>query len=250
MDVADLVTFLNALPIGNDTVGSILALRTGFERLLEVSKVVVNVYLDADLVTSQERAMALLVEDLVGGEKAESIIPPPEPDQYDIPQSQRILAHLTDNGYPVGAYHAPVMFDYHNDRHVYLGSLLIFSSRERAPITPGIEAFVDSLRPFVLHALTDIVARSRARRSYDVVYYQILIRIADEGRLTPQEQRVLVLLLAGHTYESAAEKLEISANGVRKHIKAIYRKLGVHSLNEIYGKYFSPQTLGKRISGG
>ncbi|MEZ4837010.1 MAG: LuxR C-terminal-related transcriptional regulator [Caldilineaceae bacterium] len=46
--------------------------------------------------------------------------------------------------------------------------------------------------------------------------------------LTDQEQQVLTLLDADHTYPEIAEKLVISINTVRTHMRNLYRKLGVH----------------------
>lgn len=47
--------------------------------------------------------------------------------------------------------------------------------------------------------------------------------------LSPQEQRVLRLLVAGHTNAEIAAQLVISANTVKDHVKRLYRKLGVRN---------------------
>ena len=53
----------------------------------------------------------------------------------------------------------------------------------------------------------------------------------DSG-LTPQELRLLKLLSEGHSYRSAADRLNISPNTVRDYIRTIYEKLHVHSKSE------------------
>ena len=52
--------------------------------------------------------------------------------------------------------------------------------------------------------------------------------------LSPQEQRVLQLLAAGHSNAEMAQALVISINTVKTHIKSIYRKLNVTNRIEAY----------------
>jgi DNA-binding NarL/FixJ family response regulator len=57
-----------------------------------------------------------------------------------------------------------------------------------------------------------------------------------DAQLTPQEHRLLTLLVEGYSYQSAAGQLHISLNTVRDHIRAIYDKLHVHSKSEAVAK--------------
>ena len=57
--------------------------------------------------------------------------------------------------------------------------------------------------------------------------------LAQEGKLTPREREVLVELAAGHSSSYIAESLFISSNTARSHMKNIYKKLGVHSREEL-----------------
>lgn len=50
--------------------------------------------------------------------------------------------------------------------------------------------------------------------------------------LTPHETRLLKMLTEGHNYVSAAEKLGISYNTLKFHVRNIYDKLQVHSQSE------------------
>ena len=54
--------------------------------------------------------------------------------------------------------------------------------------------------------------------------------------LTPQELRLLQLLADGHSYQAAAERLEISVNTVRSYVRNTYDKLHVHSKSEAVSK--------------
>jgi DNA-binding NarL/FixJ family response regulator len=57
-----------------------------------------------------------------------------------------------------------------------------------------------------------------------------------DERLTPQEVRLLKLLVEGYSYQGAADRLNISVNTVRDYIRSIYDKLHVHSKSEAVSK--------------
>ncbi len=59
----------------------------------------------------------------------------------------------------------------------------------------------------------------------------------DKDKLSKKENQITNLLLEGLTYSEISETLNISINGVRYHIKNIYKKLGVNSRAEIHNKY-------------
>lgn len=50
--------------------------------------------------------------------------------------------------------------------------------------------------------------------------------------LTAREQDVLRCLAGGHTYQEAADSLRIGLETVRSHVRALYKKLQVHSVSE------------------
>jgi DNA-binding NarL/FixJ family response regulator len=57
-----------------------------------------------------------------------------------------------------------------------------------------------------------------------------------DEQLTPQETRLLKLLVEGYSYQGSADQLNISVNTVRDHIRSIYDKLHVHSKSEAVSK--------------
>lgn len=57
--------------------------------------------------------------------------------------------------------------------------------------------------------------------------------LADEGALTPREREILGYLGRGHGIAFIADALVISESTVRTHVKAIYRKVGVSSREEL-----------------
>jgi DNA-binding NarL/FixJ family response regulator len=54
--------------------------------------------------------------------------------------------------------------------------------------------------------------------------------------LTPHETRVLKLLVDGHTYKTAGERLHVSVNTISFHMRRVYAKLDVHSKSEAVSK--------------
>jgi len=54
--------------------------------------------------------------------------------------------------------------------------------------------------------------------------------------LSPQEKRLLQLLVEGHHYKTAAAEMGISVNTVSFHLRRIYEKLQVHSKSEAVAK--------------
>jgi LuxR family maltose regulon positive regulatory protein len=51
--------------------------------------------------------------------------------------------------------------------------------------------------------------------------------------LSQQEMRVLQMLLADHTAEEIARRLSLSMETIRSHMRRIYRKMNVHSRDEM-----------------
>ncbi|HYR28573.1 MAG TPA: response regulator transcription factor [Thermoanaerobaculia bacterium] len=59
--------------------------------------------------------------------------------------------------------------------------------------------------------------------------------VAPHG-LTATEVRLLALLADGHSYQAAADAMDITINTVRNHIRSIYEKLHVHSKSAAVSK--------------
>lgn len=55
--------------------------------------------------------------------------------------------------------------------------------------------------------------------------------------LTPKEKQIVVAMTEGLSYKLIADRLSLSIDGVRFHIKNIYRKLQVNSKAEVIGKF-------------
>ena len=62
---------------------------------------------------------------------------------------------------------------------------------------------------------------------------------AEPETLTPREEEILALLAGGCLYKEIGERLDISLNTVRTHLKNIYEKLHVQSRGEATLKYLA-----------
>jgi DNA-binding NarL/FixJ family response regulator len=61
-----------------------------------------------------------------------------------------------------------------------------------------------------------------------------LLSADDPLKLTAREEEVLALLAAGHSNRKIADLLFITRDTVRWHMRAIYRKLGVHDRSSLF----------------
>jgi DNA-binding CsgD family transcriptional regulator len=154
-------------------------------------------------------------------------------------------AWLSGAPMPLSAYFAPVSRD-----EALLGVLVFFRR--------GDDSISEPLRPLldlVAHLVTkgEIAAQAERERARGIE--ACLGRFSAEmGRLgfgasrtplrtgetpldtsvmTPREQEVLQIFLRHGEIGAIAERLAISPHTVRNHLKAIYRKLGVHSQAEL-----------------
>jgi DNA-binding NarL/FixJ family response regulator len=62
--------------------------------------------------------------------------------------------------------------------------------------------------------------------------------------LTPQELRLLKLLVEGHSYKTAALEMAVSINTIAFHIQNIYSKLQVHSKSEAVARALNENLFG------
>ncbi|WP_251230690.1 helix-turn-helix transcriptional regulator [Adlercreutzia aquisgranensis] len=77
-----------------------------------------------------------------------------------------------------------------------------------------------------------------ARLDRDIASYRTLVaarcaQISEEGRLSAREQEVLLCMARGMSIPRIEEELVISTNTVKTHVNHIYRKLGIHSRDEL-----------------
>lgn len=79
------------------------------------------------------------------------------------------------------------------------------------------------------------LSSSVARRI--ISYFQPKASVLEEENLSDQESKIIRLLVDGLSYQEVAENMNISINGVRYHIKNIYKKLHVNSKGALLRRY-------------
>ncbi len=94
----------------------------------------------------------------------------------------------------------------------------------------------------LLQAIRDVhtggspMSNSIARKV--VASFQAATRAGEQqNRLSPREEAVLDCLAQGLAYKQIADKLDISINTIRTHLRHIYEKLHVQSRTEAVAKY-------------
>lgn len=65
----------------------------------------------------------------------------------------------------------------------------------------------------------------------------------DEVRLTAREEEVLVMLSKGYSNKEIADKIDLSVETVRSHLKHIYEKMHVRSRTEAVARYMTSKTV-------
>ncbi len=131
--------------------------------------------------------------------------------------------------------------------HVHVIMLTVFEDNDRVfdAICSGASGYLLKKTPHekILDSIRDVLnggapmTSSIARKVLD--HFPKNSSASEEIKnLAPREQEVLQLLVTGHSYKMIAEKMGITLETVRSHIKRIYEKLHVHSATEAAAKAF------------
>ena len=72
---------------------------------------------------------------------------------------------------------------------------------------------------------------------YDSIYNKCIRIDQNMDILTPQEKRIMKIVLTGRTYVETAEILDISINTLKTHMKNIFNKYNVNSKVELTNKF-------------
>lgn len=137
-------------------------------------------------------------------------------------------------------YYPPVIYHYFYGEGAYLGTILLLRACDRSPISDRTLHAMEGLRPFLVFALSDLVARHNCAKPISAVFHDVLQGIAWETKLTSRELQVLTLHMFGEKYGEIAQRLYISVDTVKKHVKKVHRKTGARSATELFARYFSP----------
>ncbi len=206
----------------------------------DVDRVTVNVNVGCDLRNPQSYRPNLFItrysrpDDADGAVKVVSNV-------KETSQSERLLGHLLEQGFPVESYQPPHVFNYYLGEHAYLGTIFLWRELNHEHISPETLNTMDQLEPFFIFALSDLVARRQHLEPTDRTFLDAMQSLSVAARLSKQEERVIILQLFGHSYKEIADMLEVSVDGVKHHLKMVHRKTGARSYTELFAKYFMPR---------
>jgi DNA-binding CsgD family transcriptional regulator len=159
--------------------------------------------------------------------------------------ADRVLEGIRRQGHRLDLLHPPHCVDYFYGGHAYLGTIIFWRERSKEPISQETLEFIADLEPFLIFALSDLVARNERARPIDGVFNEALTLLNQEAGLTTQEQRVIVLQLLGHSYKEMADILFVSIDTVKKHFKNIHQKTNTKGQAELFAKYFTSRLADK-----
>ena len=124
---------------------------------------------------------------------------------------------------PQGVYFGCTATLAHNDRP--LGSIALFRERTAGDFTDTELAILLEVARHASLALANLYPRGiRLTQTEDTNQLNAFIT---EHNIQPREAEVMRLMHDGKTNKQVANELFISASTVKKHVNAIYRKLGV-----------------------
>lgn len=239
----DIVGFLNTLPTSSNAVEWGSTFKENLRILLgDVDRISINVNTNCNLSTPEDYAPTLFITQGVDTEE-ENELDLNIVRSYSETPFERLLATFKRQGFPFDDHHVPHCFDYYYSGNAYLGTIFLWREVQKAPISEKTLETLRTLEPFIIFALSDLVARHQSEKPIDRVFNTALENLVDEAQLTPQEQRIVVLQLMGHAYKEMADILNVSIDTVKKHFKQIHRKTGTRGQAELFAKYFTSRLV-------
>ncbi len=239
-----MVDFLNHLPVTGDIRQWIEEFRNGLATILgEVDRISVNINNGCNLSGAESKIESINIirhyteqEPDGRGAKGEKIVS----ERLEGSRGEQLVKEMTSQGFPLTQYHKPITTDYYFHQNNYLGTIILWRKKTNAPISKEVSALMLRLEPFIVFLLSDGVARLQRAEPVANEFQKMFRAVSNEAGLTAREREVMILHLLGKPYEEIAEKLFISVDTVRKHVKAIHRKTGSRSYTELFGTYFGP----------
>jgi DNA-binding CsgD family transcriptional regulator len=154
----------------------------------------------------------------------------------------RLLQQMHDGGFRFDRYHEPHVEEYHLDKGVYLGAIILWRSADKPPLLVESIDRLRSLAVTIRFLMSDCAARHQSTQPATQDFYEILNELVQTARLTKKQGYVLSLRLLGYSYKEVADALGISVQTVGRHLTTIHQKTGTQSLSELWAKYFAPRS--------
>lgn len=237
---ARIVRFLNSLPLLGETRDRVLIFRNALQELFpEIDRVVVNVNTSFNLQDPENYSGGVSITQAFNvEEQSTGIVVASFSGDNNINQ---LLQTMGGQGYPLDTFHSPSYINFSFGDDGYIGTIFLFRSNQKSPISSQILNVFASLDSFFQFMLFDLVAHHKATKPVDVAFSAALKQLAVENGLTFQERKVVIHQLLGGSYKEIADLLNISVATLKKHISNIHTKTGTRSQGELFAKYFTPR---------
>lgn len=237
---AEVIGFLNSLPLTNDIFSWIEEFRHALQQLIQdVDRISIHVDVNHGLYVSSTTPLATLTKRHRAQERLPAVaLPKRGPDHSTV--TKQLLKDFRRKGHPVDDYQEPVSFDFINIYGYHFGSLILWRLKQNEPISWETIETILKLDRFMTFALSDAVARFNSTHLNPMMLLRALADIQESADLTELEVGILEKMLNGRSYKQVAGELDISLDTVRKWVKSMYRKTEVHSFTELFAKYFLP----------
>ena len=134
---------------------------------------------------------------------------------------------------PQGIYFGSTLTLAHEGRP--LGSVTLFREREAGDFTAAEMRALYEVGRHMSVRLAALLGEQAAsgKTKATAAGTEAIEHLAQKGKLNPREAEVLKLMLAGRTNREMAGDLYISESTVKKHVNAVYHKLGVRNRMEL-----------------
>jgi DNA-binding CsgD family transcriptional regulator len=241
---ADLISFLNRLPITADRSRWMDELRTALLELFpDVDRIAINMNVFCDPIRPPE-----LCEDVISvrysnsGSKNGVAIEPLAGTSI----TEEFEAE-TGKFVDLSKYHPPKYFHYFHvddrsstESSQYMGLMIFFRFIEKPKTSRKTFETMTAMEPFIKYIYASFLAMQHSAKSFEVAFQDALNKMDHAAGFSRAEQKVMMLTISGYSYKQIAEHLEVSLNTVRSHVKSIHKKTGTRSYTELFAKYFVP----------
>jgi transposase len=237
-----ILLFLNSLPLRLKPQAWISEFRDALLRLLgDVDRMSISINTHCDLLDPHDYKPDLIISHNIAasaGTVGSVTVVPYELNEHS---SDRILADLRRQGHSLDLYHEPHSFTYHYAGNAYLGTIFLWRLSAKQPISQQTIQTMVSLEPFIIFALSDLITRFHYAFPINNAFYNALVHMAKEARLTLLEKQAVSYRLNGLRYKEIASEMGKSEDAIRKYIASVHRKTNTRSLPEVFAKYFTPR---------
>lgn len=233
--------FLNGLPVTDDWIQWVRGMSECLKQFLgDVDRVTIAVNLACDLHDIDNNEPNLYFTQHIGGKPTKRGMAVITSRRREASHGEMLLQDLKKQGFPLNLYHKPNYFEYYIEHKAYVATIILLRKKEYPPISTDTLLTMEDIRPFLVFALSDCIARRHRDRLDPAAFNDIVSAIGEKEGLSDRQTQVLFHHLLGQEYNEIAVHLGISRDTVRKHVMAIHYKAQVKTFTELFARHLTP----------